>query len=147
MLATVVGKLSKIAFARKRPYGHFRTDQAGPQDPDENESFVSGHTTLGFSLAVAGGTVASIRGYRTAPWVWGIGLTAAAASGYFRMAADKHYTTDILAGAALGGAIGFAVPWFLARRDVPPGEAPPPAPAPTIDLSDGGAILGLSLAW
>lgn len=147
VIATVVGKLSKVAFARKRPYAHYSTDQTEPDDPDENESFVSGHTTLAFSLAVAGGTVASIRGYKTAPWVWAIGLTAAAATGYFRMAADQHYATDVLVGAVTGGAIGFAVPWFLGRRDIPQGEAPPPAPAPTLDLRDGGAIVGLSLAW
>ncbi|HEY8146421.1 MAG TPA: phosphatase PAP2 family protein, partial [Kofleriaceae bacterium] len=99
---------------------------------------------LAFSLAVAGGTVASIRGYKTAPVVWSIGLVSAAATGYFRMAADKHYATDVIAGAVTGGAIGFAVPWFLGREDIPNREAPPPA-APTVEVRDGGVILGVAL--
>ncbi|HTE55861.1 MAG TPA: phosphatase PAP2 family protein [Kofleriaceae bacterium] len=144
VIASAASKVTKAAFARKRPYAHFRTDQTQPEDPDENESFTSGHTTLAFSLAVAGGTVASIRGYKTAPWVWAIGLTAAAATGYFRIAADKHYVTDVLGGAATGAAIGWAVPWFLGRRDLPEGESPPPAPSPLIELRDGGAILGVT---
>lgn len=28
---------------------------------------------------------------------------------------DKHYLTDVLAGAAFGGAIGFAVPYWIHR--------------------------------
>jgi membrane-associated phospholipid phosphatase len=143
VIAVAVNKISKVAFARERPYVHFRTDQTRSGDPDENESFTSGHTTLAFSLAVAGGTVASIRGYKTAPWVWGVGLTAAAATGYFRMAADKHYLTDVLGGALTGAAIGWAVPWFLGRRDIPQGEPPPPAPV--FELRDGGVVIGVVL--
>ncbi len=144
VLATAVNKLTKVAFARKRPYAHFRTDQTLPEDPDENESFSSGHTSLAFSLAVAGGTIATIRGYKTAPWVWGVGLSVAAATGYFRMAADQHYITDVLGGAATGAAIGWAVPWFLGRRDISQREPGAPAPSPLIELRDGGAVLGVN---
>ncbi len=145
VIAISVNKLTKVAFARRRPYKHFATEQTEVDDPDQDVSFTSGHTSLAFSLAVAGGTVASIRGYETAPWVWGIGLTAAAATGYLRMAADQHYLTDVVGGAVMGGAIGFAVPWFLARRDIKGKEAAEPAAIPTVELRDGGAIVGFSL--
>lgn len=145
VIAVTVNKLTKVAFARRRPYKHFATEQTEVDDPDEDVSFPSGHTSLAFSLAVAGGTVASIRGYKSAPWVWGIGLTAAAATGYLRMAADQHYLTDVVGGAVMGGAIGFAVPWFLARRDIEGKEAAEPAAVPTVELRDGGAIVGFAL--
>ena len=49
-----------------------------------------------------------------------IGFTAAAATGYFRMAADKHWLTDVLTGAATGTAVGLLVPWLHRREDGPP---------------------------
>jgi membrane-associated phospholipid phosphatase len=55
------------------------------------------------------------------PWVYGVGFTAAAATGYFRMAADKHWLTDVLTGAVTGTAVGLAVPWLHRRR--PDGHA------------------------
>lgn len=143
VIAITANKLTKLAFARPRPYEHFRTDQTEPDDPDQYVSFTSGHTSLAFSLAVSGGTVASIRRYKTAPLVWGIGLTAATLTGYFRIAADQHYLTDVIGGAVIGGGVGFLVPWFLARRDLPHREAPPPTP--TVVMTDGGAIVGVSV--
>ena len=89
-----------------------------PRHPaDNNVSFYSSHTSFAFSLAVSTGTVASMRRYRWAPAVWAAGLAGAAAVGYLRIAADQHYFTDVLAGAAAGSAVGFAVPTgFIARR-------------------------------
>ena len=42
--------------------------------------------------------------------MWATGLTFAAATAYLRVAADKHYFTDVLASAAIGVAVGWAVP-------------------------------------
>ena len=36
---------------------------------------------------------------------------------YLRIAADRHYATDVLTGSAVGSAIGFSVP-YLAHRPV-----------------------------
>jgi membrane-associated phospholipid phosphatase len=49
--------------------------------------------------------------------VYGIGFTAAATTSYLRMAADEHWLTDVLAGAAVGTAVGIGLPW-LHRRAV-----------------------------
>jgi membrane-associated phospholipid phosphatase len=43
-------------------------------------------------------------------------LGLAAATGYARMAADRHYASDTLAGAALGAAAGFVLPWLVHYR-------------------------------
>jgi membrane-associated phospholipid phosphatase len=79
-------------------------------DPDALRSFPSGHTTLAFSLAGAAGTVASMRGYRLAPLVWASGLLLGVATAYARIAADDHYFTDTLGGAAIGLVVGSGVP-------------------------------------
>jgi membrane-associated phospholipid phosphatase len=113
----------KFLAGRERPF--VRALPAGEKgdDADNNVSFYSGHTSLTFSIAVASGTVASLRGYRAAPWIWASGLTLATATGYLRIAGDKHYFTDVLTGAVVGSFVGFAVPYWLHRRSDGGGEA------------------------
>jgi membrane-associated phospholipid phosphatase len=117
--AADLNQLVKYAAGRERPFVHYgnRRDPMPAPDPDDNLSFYSGHTTLAFSLAAGAGTVSSLRGYGSAPWVWAGGLAGAAAVGWLRIAADKHYLTDVLAGAVLGTAIGVAVPRLLHGRE------------------------------
>jgi len=131
-LASVLNQAVKYAVGRERPFVHHRNwrDPDRRPDADDNLSFYSGHTTLAFSLAAASGTVSSLRGYAGAPWVWAGGLGAATAVGYLRIAADRHYLTDVLAGAALGTAIGIAVPRLLHGRERGPGASAQAATAP-----------------
>jgi membrane-associated phospholipid phosphatase len=79
-------------------------------------SFFSGHTTWAFALAASSGTVASMRGYELAPVVWAVGLPLAAATGYLRIAADRHYLSDVLVGAAVGTAVGIGFPRLMHGR-------------------------------
>ena len=79
---------------------------------DSRLSFWSGHASIAFSAAAAGGSVAQRRGYAGWPWVYAVGFGAAATTGYLRIAADQHWLTDVLAGAVVGTAVGFAVPWL-----------------------------------
>ena len=127
LLSVDANQLAKSATGRLRPSAW----AAGRlQGTNSNRSFYSGHTALAFSLASSAGTVATMRGYRTAPWVWAVGMTLAAGVGYLRVGADAHWLTDVLAGAAVGGAVGFAVPWTLhrARRRREPDLQLLPAP-------------------
>jgi membrane-associated phospholipid phosphatase len=119
VLAMDLNQLVKYSVGRQRPYAHYGNWSAGaePGDPDDNLSFFSGHATVAFSMAAAAGTVSSLRGYKSAPWVWAGGMAAAAAVSYFRMAADKHYLTDVLTGAAIGTATGIAIPRLLHGRE------------------------------
>ena len=79
------------------------------------ESFPAGHNGLAFAIAAAGGTVATMRGYRLAPLVWIVGGALAVTVSYLRIAADRHYFTDVMAGAALGVGIGIGVPLLFHR--------------------------------
>ncbi len=108
----LVNQPIKFAAGRQRPFVHYG-DPARPHATDDNMSFYSGHTSIATALAVAAGSIASRRRSRHAPWIWTAGLTCAAATGYLRIAADKHYTTDVLVGAATGALIGWGVPRWL----------------------------------
>jgi membrane-associated phospholipid phosphatase len=78
---------------------------------------------------VAAATTAQLRGYRAAPYLWAIGLPLAAFTGYARMAADRHYFTDVLTGALVGSAVAAAVPLLMhARRQLPAGLSASIAP-------------------
>src|SRR5262249_35038838 len=99
---------TKFLVGRERPRVHF----GSPHGNDDFVSFYSGHTSWVFSLAVASGTVAQIRGYRLAPGVWARGPRLAPATRYPRLGPDQHYFSDVLTGAIIGTAIGFVVPWL-----------------------------------
>jgi membrane-associated phospholipid phosphatase len=147
-MALAVNNAAKLAFQRQRPYAHAAA-MSGSRltriSDSDNLSFFSGHTTLAFSVAVSAGTIASMRDYKLAPVIWGVGLTSAAATGYLRIAADKHYVTDVLVGAAVGSAFGFAVPYFMHGKGSSDGadEGLGLAGAPV----KGGGILSFSGVW
>lgn len=116
VLAADLNQVVKFAFARERPFVHYlpRTPDGGraltDNPPDDNLSFFSGHTTLAFAIATSAGTINSMRNYRLAPVVWGTGLGMAASVAYLRIAADKHYFSDVVTGAVAGTIIGIGVP-------------------------------------
>lgn len=117
-LAVAATQVVKVAAGRQRPFAHARDVAAAeggrpaptPTSRDENLSFLSGHTSLTMALATASGTVATMRGYSGAPLVWATGVPFSLLTGYLRIGADRHYLTDVLAGAALGAACGVLVP-------------------------------------
>lgn len=123
LIAATVNQLVKFAFARERPFVHYL-----PRSPDglraltdspsdDNLSFYSGHTNLAFALATSSGTVATLRGYSLAPVVWASGLALATAVGYLRIAADKHYLSDVLTGVVVGSIIGVGAPLVFHHRE------------------------------
>jgi membrane-associated phospholipid phosphatase len=117
-LSGALNQVIKFSVGRERPDVHALPppEKALTSNPaDNNTSFYSGHTSFAFSLAVASGTVASMQHYRLAWAVWAAGLAGAATVGYFRIAADRHYFTDVLTGAVAGSGIGFAVPYVFHR--------------------------------
>ncbi|MGK4005174.1 phosphatase PAP2 family protein [Sorangium sp. So ce1036] len=108
-VASMTTQLVKFAVARERPFVHYRSDEV-TKPSDNNVSFFSAHTNFSFAIAVSSGMVASLRGYRHAPWVWAGGLPIAAGIGYLRIAADRHYFTDVITGAVVGTLSGVLVP-------------------------------------
>jgi membrane-associated phospholipid phosphatase len=143
VMAADLNQTFKFAAMRERPFVHVlpadaksRTDNPA----DNNLSFYSGHTTLAFALAMAAGTVATMRRYRLAPLVWTMGLAVAMTSGYLRIAADRHYMSDVLVGSAVGAAVGVMVPALMHRA-----RAPRLALAATPDRT--GAIAAATWRW
>jgi len=113
--ALLATQVAKLAAARLRPYAW--ADPAGSHDPDSRRSFWSGHTAFTFAAASAAGTIARLRGYPSWPWIMGLGLAGAAATGWLRMAADRHWATDVAVGAVVGTLSGVGMPlWLHARR-------------------------------
>jgi membrane-associated phospholipid phosphatase len=83
--------------------------------------------------------VATMRGRKSAPWLWASGLSLAAVSSWLRIAADRHYLTDVLAGAALGSLMGVSVPVVFH------GVHAPVTVAPQVSASGGGLVISGSL--
>lgn len=143
IVAASMTQLFKFAAGRERPFvfdldGSEKGTTKNPAD--NNLSFFSGHTSFPFALAVSSGTIASLKRYRAAPFIWATGLSLAAASGYLRIAGDKHYFTDVVTGAVVGAAAGFLVPWL--HRPMT-GESAQVSGVTATPLPGGGALVGL----
>lgn len=110
--ASLINQTVKFAVGRQRPFVHF-ADPARPADVDDNLSFFSGHTTLAFAITTSAGMVAHARNYSIEPVVWAGGYALAATTGYLRIAADKHYASDVVVGAIVGTGVGLATPLLL----------------------------------
>jgi membrane-associated phospholipid phosphatase len=111
-ISQMVTNIAKWSFGRQRPFVHFTNP---PPATDDNLSFWSGHSALAFGVTTSAGMIAHWRGSKTEPLIWGAGLTLSAATGYFRIAGDKHYFTDVVTGAAVGVIAGLTIP-RLSRR-------------------------------
>lgn len=125
-IAGLLGQATKFVVARERPSALHGTLPS--EGADDRRSFYSGHTTVVFAAAASAGMLAQLRGDEHWPWVYGVGFTAAAATGWLRIAADKHWLTDVLVGAATGTAVGLTVPWLHRSRGPQAPASPSMAP-------------------
>ena len=149
VLAADVDQLTKLLVGRERPFVHAlapdeKLQTASPAD--NNVSFYSGHTTETFALAAASGTIGELHGYRWAPVAWGVGGALAGVTAYLRIAADKHWLTDVLVGAVVGIGIGVGVPCLFH----PALGEPAPSPvtnANVLRVPAPPAVPTLSFAW
>ncbi|MDB4962796.1 MAG: phosphoesterase PA-phosphatase related [Myxococcales bacterium] len=112
-ISQMVTQIAKWSLARQRPFVHYGSSEP---DQDDNMSFWSGHSALAFGVTTSAGMVAHWRGSASEPFIWGIGLPLSAAAGYFRIAGDKHYFTDVVTGAVVGVAAGLTIPRLMRRR-------------------------------
>jgi membrane-associated phospholipid phosphatase len=78
-------------------------------------SFLSAHTTRVLSAAAAAAQIARLRGRTGWRWIAAAGLVAATGTAWLRVAGDQHWTSDVLASAAAGTALGVAVPALALR--------------------------------
>ena len=104
------------ALALKEVAGRERPAEA-PGDPDlfkpfsGHASFPSGHTTVAFAIATA---LSRETGARWAPW---LAYPLAAAVGWSRVHDREHWTSDVVAGAALGTWAADRAERVLRQRD------------------------------
>jgi len=104
---------SKGATTRYRPFAYGeKASLAERTRLDTKRSFFSGHAALSASGFIFSATVFSDyfprSKYKTPVWVAAIAGTTA--TGLLRVKAGKHFPTDVLAGWAWGGTIGYLVP-------------------------------------
>ncbi len=106
-------ELLKYCVKRDRPYLYSDNPPESKKD-DWSLSFPSGHTTMAFLTA----TFVSYTFCKyNSESLWRIPVSAgvftlALAEGVMRVLSGSHFMTDVIAGAALGSLIGFAVPYF-----------------------------------
>jgi len=138
LVATGPNSIAKVTARRQRPAFHFgvedQTEAAGHPD-EEFVSFYSGDTTWAFALASSSTTLSFLRDHDWAP-ITGISTgVLALTGGALRVTADMHWTTDVIAGAVAGTAIGVALPLALHGRKQGDG-------ATLVPTGNGFAIVG-----
>jgi len=110
-LTFVAKEALKHIVPRNRPYTYF--DNAPVQEiADWSRSFPSGHSAYAFAAATFTSYVFcryNPDSKAKLPVVLG-SYALAAATGIFRVESGNHFISDVLAGALIGSAIGFAVP-------------------------------------
>lgn len=115
LIANSTKNLLKMAVQRNRPYMYYDgMPEKHLKDNDFQFSFPSGHSIDAFM----GATFASYTFCKYYPSskfkipVIAVSYSLAATTAALRVASGNHFVTDILAGAAIGSAIGFLVPWM-----------------------------------
>lgn len=139
LAAVMVKETLSLAIRRERPEVHALEGDAKKRAleiGDPLESFPSGHLASELAIMTAAGTIATMRGYRLAPLIWVVGGLLGATIAYLRTAADQHYFTDNVVGAAVGIGVGAAMP-LLFHRPHRPHSAPSPVATRWLD----GAML------
>jgi membrane-associated phospholipid phosphatase len=100
-----VTELIKVAVGRPRPDRYLPGRAGTPDVPCRGRSFPSGHTSVAFTFATT--YWLARRDLEGEPGVLGwMGYGVAAGVGVSRVAAGRHFPSDVLAGAALGTVSG-----------------------------------------
>jgi hypothetical protein len=111
-LAVLLTQASKLAAGRVRPDAWAR---GGRTTADDRMAFWGGHSAFAFSVAAGATQVARLRGRAGWKWLAVASFAGAAATGWLRVSADRHWLTDVVVGAGVGTAVGLAVPLLVLR--------------------------------
>ena len=115
-VASGISQLLKFSFRRPRPTQY--QENVSVETIEHQLSFPSGHATAVAAMSTAYAMTFSLR-HPESPWrygVWFAGALATVMTGYARVAGGFHFSTDIMAGVALGATTGFLIP-YTARRE------------------------------
>ena len=106
----ILSRVVQKSVARARP-------DAQPGEPD-NTAFFSGHTSTAFTMASAlcvQHSRLAIYGNVADQIVCPAALAVAATTGLLRIVADRHWASDVIAGAIFGTVVGGGVSWAHLR--------------------------------
>jgi membrane-associated phospholipid phosphatase len=118
-VAGLLTTAAKIAVGRARPDANLGTAYFAPfRSPTHDNSFPSGHTSQAFALA------AVIAAHTRQPVLRFTVYGAAAVVGIARVAADRHFASDVVGGAILGTLVGRGVVHHFAAGASRVGLAP-----------------------
>ncbi len=99
----IITDIVKMTVKRQRPDSYFETRE----DADDSfRSFFSGHTSTTFAIGTSNAIILTKAYPDKKKLIWFVNLSLAAATGYFRMAGDKHYFSDVFCGGLVGYTIG-----------------------------------------
>ncbi len=159
--ADALTSVVKVISARERPYS-YRLTKAGDttsRPGSAYRSFFSGHASVAFAATVVGSRLmnlypASIEGKKTGnrtlkKWIiWASPVLTA----YLRTAADQHFVTDVLVGAATGYLVGGYVAAHVKPGRPPNGRSTPARSTgfevmPTMVSVGQSVAPGISVTW
>jgi membrane-associated phospholipid phosphatase len=132
----------KISVGRQRPYARYGTFES--RGSSDNVGFPSGDTSSSFAIATSTAYLLGREHTDYAPLVWSVSLLLASSAGYLRIAADYHYFSDVMTGAALGSLLGILFPMLQADHYFCPPDANPDADETAAALTSA-PLIGPSL--
>jgi membrane-associated phospholipid phosphatase len=106
-------QLVKYSVQRPTPRT-YAGDPEALRSPRGYLAFYSGHTSLTAAALTAAAFTARQR-YGEHGWPWLVAAAVVASVAVERVAAGRHFPTDVVSGAAAGAAIGLAIPWLHLR--------------------------------
>ena len=99
----ILTDIVKMTVKRQRPDSFFETRE---DEDDSFRSFFSGHTSTTFAIGTSNAIILSKSFPEKRSLIWLGSLSLSAATGYLRMAGDKHYFSDVICGGLVGYTVG-----------------------------------------
>ncbi|MFL3007439.1 MAG: phosphatase PAP2 family protein [Candidatus Neomarinimicrobiota bacterium] len=98
----LITNVVKYTTQRQRPYSFY----LNKNDEESYKSFFSGHTSTAFAIGTSTAKMLTQYSNIDKRIIWLSTLGLASVTGYLRIAADKHYFSDVVAGAVVGSFLG-----------------------------------------
>jgi len=112
-MTLVATDLTKNLVSRPRPFAYYSgAPLEARMDYDARKSFFSGHTSMTAANSFYAAKVFAdlYPDSKWKPWVWTAAALIPAVTAHQRMAAGKHFFTDVLVGYGVGALIGWGIP-------------------------------------
>lgn len=104
-LNTVITNLVKNISSRERPL--YRYNLSKTKTNESYKSFYSGHTSTAFTIATCTSLLLSRQFPQNKKFIWLSSFSLSSLTGYFRIASDNHYTSDVFFGGMMGIITGY----------------------------------------